>query len=330
MGCGCEPRPPHRIRGLARAERPAGVNLRTATEADGAALREIELQTPIVLGETQVVYDRGKDYFAAERLMGNVITHIVEMGGRPVGLTSWVLNEIRLNGTKKTGSYKHRTRLLPEARGRGIRQRLDFEGFEAHAWRRDVFYTYAAAGNETIHRIYAASDWNVHPQRIVIDTSRQSEPDAGRSSTVADSGRIVDLLNRTHGREELYVPYTADSLAARLEREPGLYSWPHLRLGERAVLGVWPAHLGVIRTSAGESTTDDRALVLDYGHEEGAEDELIALLQAECSILAESGTTELALFVSPPVGGVSFAVGASEARRTLRPIPLSSAARRPC
>jgi hypothetical protein len=299
VGVRIEPRPPHRMRTFVRAERIPGVEVRVATEADAAVLREIELGTPLKLGDTQVVYDRGEDYFAAERLMGNVITHIVELHGSPVGLTSWVIHEICAKGERMLASYKHRTRLLPEARGQGMRQMLDFAGFEATSGRANVMYTLAAAANETVRHIYGEGNWSVRPERLVIDAKLHAGPRVGRPAAPADSERIVDLLNRAHAREELYARCTADSLAARLGREPDLYSWRNLRLGDRAVAGIWPAHLGVIRNARDESTTDDRALVLDYGYEEGAEDELITLLKAECSALSESGTSELAIFVSP-------------------------------
>jgi hypothetical protein len=299
VGVRIEPRPPHRMRTFVRAERMPGVEIRVATDSDANVLREIELRTPLKLGETQVVYDRGEDYFAAERLMGNVITHIVELHGRAVGLTSWVMHGICAKGERMLASYKHRTRLLPEARGQGMRQMLDFAGFEASSGQADVMYTLASAANETVRHIYGEGNWSVRPERLVIDTKLHAGPHAGRPSTPADGERIVDLLNRAHGREELYAPYTTDSLAVRFGREPNLYSWGNLRLGERAVVGAWPAHLGVIRTADGESTTDNRALVLDYGYEEGAEDEFIALIKAECATLSQSDTTELATFASP-------------------------------
>jgi hypothetical protein len=97
----------------------------------------------------------------------------------------------------------------------------------------------------------------------------------------------------------MFVPYTKESLTARLGRQPRAYSWSSLRLGDRAVLGVWPASVNVIRTSEGETTNDARALVLDYGYEEGAEDELLALIRAACAALAAGGSTELAIFTCP-------------------------------
>lgn len=288
---------PHRIRNLIGAKLVPGVTIRDATEADAAALRAIELHVPIIMGETRVVYDRGEDYFAPERLMGNAVTHVVEMEGRPVGLAAWVEHDARVKGTRLRAGFKHRQRLLPEARGQGLRQMQDSRGGEA-AWQQEVFYTYAAAGNANVRHIYRPSEWTENPERLVIDTAQNRGPETARRAKAADSARIVELLNAAHGREEMYVPYTTDSLAERLGREPTLYSWPQFRMGERAVLGTWPAHLKVIRTTPEGTTTDDRALVLDYGYEDGAQDEFVELVQAECAELAASGRTELAIFVA--------------------------------
>jgi hypothetical protein len=134
----------------------------------------------------------------------------------------------------------------------------------------------------------------------VIGTSVQAGPMIGRPATPADASRMIELLNSAHEREELYVPYTEETLVTRLTREPRLYSWPHLRVGHRAVVGVWPAHLNVIRTTGDTVDKQDRALVLDFGYEPGGEDELIELLRAERAALAAGGTTELTIFSCEP------------------------------
>jgi hypothetical protein len=308
VGVRIEKRSPHRVRNVVRSEVKPELKVRLATADDAAALRAIEFKAPIVLGETRVVYDRGEDYFAAERLMGDVETHIVERDEEPVALSSLVINKIRVNGSDFTGIYSHRLRVLPEARG-GMAQLLNFASFEFMSWRADVPYSFVAAGNDAVRRnssrVRQRGLWSVHPERVVIDTAQHAGPASGRPATREDDNRIVSLLNGTHGQEELYVAYTPETLAARLQRQPDLYSWGHLRLGARAVVGVWPAHLNVIRETGGDTLKDDRALVLDYGYEAGAEEELISLIRAECADLARNGTTELTIFTSQPAGGYS-------------------------
>ncbi len=305
-----ESRPPHRIRGIGMDEGAPGLAARRATDEDAAALRQIELQTPIVSGDVRVVYDRGEDYFATERLMGDTCTIVVEKDGVPVGLNSVVNVPIAVNGDVMLGEYSYRLRILPEARGgRRVNRLLGFTTLEMYGWQADEVYAFVAAGNDTVlAHDTRISQWSVRPERIVIDTAGQSGPPAGRPATAADCGRIIDLLDRAHGHEELYIAHTGASLAARIERRPELYSWQHLRLGERAVVGVWSAGINVIRETPAGIENDVRALVLDYGYEPGAEEELKALLRAACVELAPSGTTELALFTCPQSSAYSTLV----------------------
>jgi hypothetical protein len=293
-----ESRPPHRIRGIGMDEGVPGLAARRSTDDDAAALRQIELQTPIVSGDVRVVYDRGEDYFATERLMGDTCTIVVEKDGVPVGLNSVVNVPIAVNGDVMLGEYSYRLRILPEARGgRRVNRLLGFTTLEMYGWQSDEVYAFVAAGNDTVlSHDTRISQWSVRPERIVIDTVGQSGPPGGRPATAADCGRIIDLLDRAHGHEELYITHTRASLTARLERQRDLYSWQHLYLGERAVVGVWPAGIHVIRETPAGVENDVRALVLDYGYEPGAEDELAALVRAACANLASAGTTELTLF----------------------------------
>lgn len=43
-------------------------------------------------------------------------------------------------------------------------------------------------------------------------------------ATIEDAPAIVEMLNSFHRDEEMYVPYTIDSLARRVARAPDLYS----------------------------------------------------------------------------------------------------------
>ena len=161
-----------------------------------------------------------------------------------------------------------------------------------------MLYTYAAAENATVRKAYGEPRWQEHPRRIVIDVTAHAGADSGRAATAADTARIMELLNHTHEREEMFEPHTEATLMARLGREPSMYSCQHLRLGEHAVLGTWNAHLNVIHTRGGRTVTNERALVLDYGLEP-ARSEFIALLRADCAALSRGGSTELSIFIAP-------------------------------
>jgi hypothetical protein len=133
----------------------------------------------------------------------------------------------------------------------------------------------------------------------LLDCRAAAGPPAGRPARPEDGSAIVALLNATHEREELFVPYTVERLAARLGREPALYGWQHLRLGASAVVGIWPAGMRLLRESGAAREESVRALVLDFGFAPGAEAELVALLRAACATLTAQGCTHLSLFSSP-------------------------------
>lgn len=64
---------------------PDDVRIRAATEADGATCAGIERQSPLVFDHSQLVIDRGDDYFAATRLMADPVVLLAEVGSEPAG-----------------------------------------------------------------------------------------------------------------------------------------------------------------------------------------------------------------------------------------------------
>ena len=99
----------------------------------------------------------------------------------------------------------------------------------------------------------------------------------------------------------MFVPYTAERLAARLARAPDLYGWDQVWLADGAVLGVWPAGraLRVVTERDGVQTRSDPGLVLDYAFAPGAEAPFEGLLRAWCGWLWARGLDRLSLFTSP-------------------------------
>ena len=292
--------PQRRIQmGMPTLAAPPGIVLRPAVPGDAIALRALERRCPIVMGDVRVTYDRGDDYFAGARLVGDSYPMVAERDGKLVAVHCVLTNPLRVAGLVCQGTYLHHTRILPEAQGGGLFSALQGAELERHAARTQTIYSYVAVGNEAALRAVPVPQWSSRPERLVIDCQAQAGPAHGRPATPADAARVVALVNAAHDREELFVPYTAARLAERVGREPAAYGWSHLRLGERAVVGVWPAELRVLREAPDGREESVRALVLDTGFEPGAEAELVALLRAWCAALAARGFTHLSLFTSP-------------------------------
>jgi hypothetical protein len=295
---------PHLIVASAVFSAPEGVRARLATAADVPVMREIERRTPIADASSRTYYDRGKDYLAGERLMGDdVEMFVVERDGRIVGLGGRAFPPVRVAGHVYRGLYSHRLRLLPEAQGEGVLGPLNAVRMLSKAARHCLSYSFVAERNEAAIRSLPGGEgefWPLGAARLTIDTAVAAAPPAGRPSEASDARRLVELFNLTHRNEELFVPYTEETLTMRMLRAPDVYSWRHVLIGERAALGVWPAGLGVRREEEAGVTSDVRALVLDYGCEPDAEDTLLELISAAAGSLKDSGTTELSIFCSEP------------------------------
>lgn len=285
--------------------------VRPATAADASALAEIERRSPMVSGDVRVTIDRGDDYFASARLMEASDVVMAEVDGEPAAVHCAAFHHIRLAGDVIRVCYVHHLRVAAQHQGKGLFGRL--KKFAVPRYPSDLAGSYAwvAAGNSRSRGLAPdIAPWNVDVVRRQFDAQKSAGPAFGRPATVADAGHIVDLINSSHAHEQFFIPYTAESLTARLDRAPDLYSWDNLWLTDGAVLGVWPAgrSIQVITETPGTTTVNRDAVVLDYGVASGAEDDLLKLTRAWCSQAADEGLDSLATFTSPP--SPNWSVGA--------------------
>ena len=308
VSCNVEETEPHRIAAL-EWERVLDfeVVVREATEADGPALAEIERQSPLVLGDETMVIDRGDDYFAFARLMEDVTVSLGVIDGEPAGINCGAVRTARVGGADLRIMVAIHTRIVPEHQRKGLWGALSRLLGEKYSRASGVAGScgYGSVDNIAIQRGFAGvpEKWDPGPVRAQLDCTALSGPHVGRTATPEDAPRIVEILNACHGREEMYTPYTVESLSARLARAPDPYSWDRVRLTENAVVGVWPAGdtIRVVTETQGRRVESRRAVVLDYGFRPGeaaAEQELVALLAGWCTWLAKRGLDTLSIFSS--------------------------------
>lgn len=289
---------PYRIRqDIATLAPPPDITLRAARPSDAAALRALELRCSIVMGNVRVTYDRGEDYFAGGRLVGQSNPLVAEKDGALVAVHCVLNHELRVGGRTFQATCTTAVSSL-ESRG-GLFSALQGAEIERNAHKNEILYSYVAVGNEAGLRLVPVRSWSARPERLMIDCHTQAGARQGRPARAEDAQRIVALINGAHEREEPFLPYTVERLATRLGREPETYGWAHLLLGERAVVGVWPAGMRVLRQTPDGREESVRALVLDTGFAPDAEGELVALLRAWCGTLIGRGFTHLSLFTSP-------------------------------
>jgi hypothetical protein len=220
-----------------------------------------------------------------------------ERDGELLGIACGARHVVRIGGQHHTVMLLHHLRVPVEHRKGGIFSTLNGHVFGAYDGRTDGAYGYTSLDNAEAMRIGGPGTWNAGVFRAVIDCAAVAGPPHGRPATPADAAAVVDILNQGHPHEEVYVPYTEATLTARLERAPDLYTWEHVVIGDGAVLGVWPARLGV--------TIDDRtpvhttrAIALDHGFVDGAIGEFERLLRGWCGALLQLGHDELTFMTS--------------------------------
>jgi hypothetical protein len=299
-----EPDAPHRIvRTWWGRDLPDDIVIRQATTDDSAALNDLEIRAPMTLGAsttTTVAYDRGTDFLAFSRLMDENVTFVADRVGELLGVACGAAHDVRIGGEQYRVMLLHHLRVPVEHRKLGIFSTLNGYVFGHYNGRTDGAYGYTALDNAEAMRIGGPGTWETGVFRLVVPVDALvGEPGAGRVATAADGGRIVEVLNRCHDGEEMFLPYTVESFSERLARDPSLYSWDRILVNDDAVLGVWPAGLGVTIDDGSGEVRSVRAVALDHGFvAPGAEASFRALLGAAGRSLAAAGHTELVFALS--------------------------------
>jgi len=282
---------------------------RDAKESDAGILAELERRCPIVLGDTKIWFDRGKDYFAFTRLMEEFSIGLAFVDGEPAAVSCGAKHTVKIGGVLHPMITVSHLRVLPEHQRKGLwgaaNRTLD------KFWPRvDGSNAYISVDNLSMQHGFRATPnkWPLTVTRLSLDCAKLAGPPSGRAATPADAGKIVATLNAFHGGEEMFVPYTEERFAARMARAPKQYSWDKVLMTEKALVGVWPAgdSLKVITETNGKRTESVRGLVLDYAFAPGGEKDLENLLRTWCAALAARGMDRLSLFTSPNSPGTAL------------------------
>ncbi|MGH7010422.1 MAG: hypothetical protein ACREEX_06260, partial [Caulobacteraceae bacterium] len=303
-----EDAPPHRLtRDWWERVHDFVLEVREARPEDWPHLCAIEKKTPIVSGGSRLFFDRGERWFDFKRLMEEAKVGLAFVDDEPAAMTCGARHACRIGGELKSLVTVSHLRILPEHQRKGlwgaVNQVLQpmFQGADGTS-------AYIAVDNAAMqHGFRSTPDkWPAPFVWARLETAALAGPDgepaAGRPATSADAEAIVALLNAFHGAEELFVPYDAARLSARLARAPDLYSWENLLLGEGAVLGVWPAGRAlrtITETEGAAPAANEPGVALDYAWRPGAEAAFEALLRAWCARLAAGGLETLSLYTSP-------------------------------
>jgi hypothetical protein len=309
-----EAEPPHRIRQQRREPiYDFDLVVREATAEDAATLADIERRSPVIFGDTRIVTDRGEDYFAAARLIGERTVFIAEVDGDPAGVVWGAQGPAHFLGEDVTIAYVLHLRVVPEHQRKGLWGALDGAVWSRYWETSDHMSGYYMSENVAWSHVaeqrrskpdFVARDWVPSVYRILIPTASITTEAAGRRANPADAERIAAILNESHAGEEFYLRATAESLTARLALDPG-YSFDHILVGEGSVLGVWPAGrtIEMVTERDGETIHSRRGHVLDYGFLAGYEHEFAGLLATAAGTLGTEGIDTLSIVTSKGARG---------------------------
>lgn len=281
--------------------------IRPATKADGPRLRLLELETPIVAGEDEIVYDRAPDYFAFARVMERSDTVVAETHGELVGVHSAAFHRGVLNGEQVHLNYIHHLRIRPGAQGKSLFPKLKQVAVPRYPPGQSGSYAYVDKRNAAVlSRMRGTFDqWDPRPVLLEIDIATLLRDDAAGSSQArpaapSDGDDIATLLEATHGHRELWPHPTGSDVAAKLNRSPSDYSWGDVFVDDRALVGLWRAGRTLeVRTVGPSGTTARRPAVLaDYAYPRGAEAAFLALLRTALHECRSDGLTSLSVFAT--------------------------------
>ena len=231
-------------------------------------------------------------------------TLVATEDGHVIGVYCGTLYAGRLHGRDVTVTLGCHSRIADGQSGGGVWATLTRTLLERVGGRFDVPLAFVLAGNAAASRLTTAGAWPAHPVRAVVACASDgapAPPPSARAATPSDAGALVEALNATFAGQDLFRPYTVESLTARLERAPDLYGWEDIWLtDEGAVVGVGRAFQRRTTTDSSGTRTERRALVFDYAVPPDGVDAFWALLAARGAQVARStGATHLSVFTSP-------------------------------
>ena len=307
------PEHPGRVWLAAVMHDPLGVEVREAGPRDGAAIRALELATPIEHGGVEIAYDR-PDPFAQDRLRPlPVFRCVAEIDGHVIATHADALHVLHAAMGPTPVIYRQHSRVHPDHQGGGIMPAMN--GFQVESLYRDGQWRevsmFMARGNAKVHRWFSdgASNrdegaWSAPVVRYALDSAALGTDHVHLPIGVpSDVERVHELLCATHGASVLWPDPSPEWVADRLSRSSADYTWNDLVLGDSAMVGVWDAGWSIVRRGPSGLDQCRVATVLDWGFEPGHPDAFEEALRAACSRAVRAGIDQLLVFAGPPAPG---------------------------
>lgn len=294
---------------------------RKATVSDADGFADLWANSPEHIGDWEVTVERSPDPFAQWRLQENVIINVLEDRGLILASQVNSRRNALVDGQKVTVSLPQGVRVRKEFRRLGYSQLVTGGGGGPHPNSPvdTAAYFYVRSQNfssyEWMKATHPGSFDHAPPQAdevpglpVWVDllTATPYEGDVTGIRPVADQdvARCASLINRTHRGLDLFRPWSAESLALRLDEgwwgpktdwSPPVYGWPDHHVLEQdgrvvACAGLWDRGRDireVWRREDGEERVAAATALMDFGFARGHEAELARLIEYLMGISAE-------------------------------------------
>ena len=287
---------------------PPGVAIRPVSDGDWEELTALEAACPTRASDrSSASLHRGDHLHEHFALQKEVHLLVAEEAGRIVGARAFTVREVEIDGVRKRYAYSHFARILPSHQSKGLFQPLNAGTMDPLMPSLDSVFAYRDPRNDAmVAALGTFPTWSLHVFRAELSCAGLAGEPFGRVATPEDAAHIATLMNRCHGREGFFAPYTPDTLRERLSRAPEAYSWSNLRVSDAAVVGAWLCGECRRIEKDGRARENSRGLVLDFGFDGRVGlDELERLLRHTCAAARDAGMDQLSIFSSPPSPGAA-------------------------
>jgi hypothetical protein len=284
------------------------MRVREATWSDDDALADLYANAPEDIGEWEVTVERSPYPFAQFRLQEHPNIQVVEDRGVVLAAAAHSGRNTIIGGVQVSAHIASAWRVRRECRGQGISNMLRMFGGPGCAWYGAVNYWYIRDGNQgalgwitalrdDLREQAAGGELPGRALTVQHFPARPFDGDAAgiRSATPDDAASCIALINRTHGGQDFFRPYSEEFLRSHLD-DPfwgpkpffwqQVYTWDNFFVVEEdgcivACAGLWDRGKNVRerwrhKTSGDERVVDSAAL-MDFGYAEGREDAMARL-----------------------------------------------------
>lgn len=284
------------------------LKVRAATPADNEALIRLELESGLLMGDTEEFFDRSPDAFAACAPHPGCYLVCGEIEGRLTGMMAGLVHSPLVQGEPRTLVYIHRARVHPEFHHHGVAWALSNHLFawSARLGATGPYYAISPANERSVaFGGRAGGCWPVPLRLAEYDVSDAATASAGVVHE-SELPEAAALINASHAREDLFEPLTA----ARLAQRRAVYGPANLLcLREQgritAVAGLWDKGATTERIdfdlASGAVSRTRTAAVVDWGFRAGSKAALATVLRALAARAREWGRA--AVVICEPVPG---------------------------